>query len=125
MRLMFHPIDKWNIRLGNDLDVDLKITLSQNVQSKYVVMKKVIMHATTVKILVTARYMHIWHECLAMTNEKIMVRLTTETEHLCKRGDRVQDSLSNQSSVLLDYIEFRTRLNQFECSKNMKNVYPD
>ena len=25
-RLMFHPIDKWNVRLGNSLDVDLKIT---------------------------------------------------------------------------------------------------
>ena len=23
--LMFHPIDKWNVRLGNALDVDLKI----------------------------------------------------------------------------------------------------
>ena len=36
---MFHPIDKWNVRLGNALDVDLKITWSQNVQSKYVLMK--------------------------------------------------------------------------------------
>ena len=26
VRLMFHPIDKWNVRLGNALDVDLKIT---------------------------------------------------------------------------------------------------
>ena len=25
-RLMFHPIDIWNVRLGNALDVDLKIT---------------------------------------------------------------------------------------------------
>ena len=24
--LMFHPIDKWNVHLENDLDVDLKIT---------------------------------------------------------------------------------------------------
>ena len=60
------------------------------------------MHATTAKMIVTARYMHIWHGCLAMTNGKIMVRLKTETEHLCKRGDRVQDSLWNYSSVLLD-----------------------
>ena len=30
---MFHPIDKWNVRLGIALDVDLKITLSQNVPS--------------------------------------------------------------------------------------------
>ena len=122
---MFHPIDKWNVCLRNDLDVDMNITLSQNVQSKYVWMKKAIVHATTAKILVTARYIHLWNECLAMTNGKIMVRLKTETEHLRKRGDRVQDSLRNNISVWLDYIEFRTRPNQFECSKNMKTVYPD
>ena len=62
-------------------------------------MKKVIMHATTAKIIVTARYMHLWHEYLAMTNGKVMVRLKNETEHLCKRGDIVQDSLWNKSSV--------------------------
>ena len=32
---MFHPIDKCNLRLRNALDVDLKITRLQNVQSKY------------------------------------------------------------------------------------------
>ena len=53
-------------------------------------MKKVIMYATTVKIILTARYMHLWHECLAMTNGKIMVRLKTDTEHLFNRGDRIQ-----------------------------------
>ena len=37
---MFHPIDKWNVRLRNALDVDLKIILSQNFQSKYVLVKK-------------------------------------------------------------------------------------
>ena len=47
----------------------------------------------------TERYMQIWHKCVAMTNVKIMVRLNTETEHLCKRGDRVQYSLWNNSSV--------------------------
>ena len=57
------------------------------------------MHATTAKILVTARYIHLRHEYLAMTNEKIMVGLKTETENLCKRGDRVQDSLWNKSSL--------------------------
>ena len=46
---MFHPIDKWNVLLENDLDVDLNITLLQNVQSKYVLMKKVIMHEITAK----------------------------------------------------------------------------
>ena len=52
--------------------------------------KNVIVHATTTKIIVTARYMHLCHECLAMTNGKIMIRLKTETEHLCKKGDRIQ-----------------------------------
>ena len=99
---MFHPIDKWNVRLGNALDVDLKIMWSQNVQSKYVLLEKVIMHATKAKIIVTARYMHISHECIAMMNGKIMVRLKTETEHLCKRGDRVRDSLWNKIYVWLD-----------------------
>ena len=96
---MFHPIEKWNVCLGNALDVDLKITWSNNVQRFFFVMKKVIMHATTAKIIATARYMHPWHKCLAMTNGKIMVRLNNEIEHLCKRGDRVQDSLWNKSSV--------------------------
>ena len=62
-------------------------------------MKKVIVHATSAKIIVTARHMHLWHECLAMTNGNIMVRMKTETEHLCKKGDRVQNSLWNKSSV--------------------------
>ena len=31
-----------------------------------------------------------------------------------KRGDRIQDSLLNKSNVILDYIELRNRLNQFE-----------
>ena len=96
---MFHTIDKWNVRLGNALDVDLKITLSQNFQIKYVLMKKLIVHATMSKMIVIARYMHIWHECLAITNVKIMVRLKTETEHLCKRGYREMDSICNKRSV--------------------------
>ena len=86
--------------------------------------EKVNIHVKTVKMIVTARYMHISHECIAMMNGKIMVRLKTETEHLCKRGDRVQDSLWNKSSVWIDKIEFRTRLNQFECLRNMKTIYP-
>ena len=99
MCLMFHPIDKWNVRLVNALDVDLKITWLQNVQSKYVLMKNIIMHATTAKIIVTARYMRLWHKCLATMNGNAMVKLKTETEHLCYRGDRVQDILWNMSYV--------------------------
>ena len=53
-------------------------------------MKKVIVYAKTAKIIVTARYMHLWQECLAITNGKIMVRLKTEAEHLCKRGARIK-----------------------------------
>ena len=45
------------------------------------------------KKIVTVRYMHLWHECLAMANRKIMVKLKSETERLCKRGDRVHDSV--------------------------------
>ena len=36
-----------------------------------------------------------------------------------------KDSLWNKSSIWLDYIEFMNRLNQFECSKDMKTVYPE
>ena len=66
--------------------VDLKITLSQNVPShhkimingegKYVLMKRVIMHATTAKITMTIRYMHLWHICLAMTNVQVKSMVT-------------------------------------------------
>ena len=96
---MFHPIDKWNVRLGNDLDVDLKITLLQNFQSKYVLLKKVIVNATMVKNNSDCEIYASMEKYLAMTNGKIMVRLKTETEHLCKRGDRVQNILWNKSSV--------------------------
>ena len=34
-------------------------------------MKKLIVHATMTKITTTIRYMHIWNECLAMTNAKV------------------------------------------------------
>ena len=36
-----------------------------------------------------------------------------------------KDSLWSKSYVWLEHIEFRTRLNQFECPKNMKTDYPD
>ena len=79
-RLMFNLTGIRNVRPGNALDVDLKITQSQNVpshqnimrngESKYVLMKKVIVHATTAKITMTIRYTHLCHECLVMTNAK-------------------------------------------------------
>ena len=37
---------------------------------------------------------------------------------------KIKDNLWNKGSVRLYYIEFSTRLNQFECSKNMKTVFP-
>ena len=40
--------------------------------------------------------------------------MTTDTEHFYKRSDRINDGLYNKSSVWLEYIEFRNRLNQFE-----------
>ena len=39
-------------------------------------MKKVIVHATTAKIMMTIRYTHLWHECLAMTNAKVKIMVT-------------------------------------------------
>ena len=38
--------------------------------------KKVIVHATMAKITTTIRYMHIWHECLAMTNVQVKSMVT-------------------------------------------------
>ena len=71
------------VQLGNDLDADLNIILSQNVPShlktvrkdasQYVLMKKVIVRATTAMMTMTLKYTHLWHECLVMTNAKIKI----------------------------------------------------
>ena len=42
----------------------------RNGKSKYVLMKKLIVHATTAKITMTIRYTYLWHACLVMTNAK-------------------------------------------------------
>ena len=78
-RLMFHPIDKWNIHFGNALDVDMKTTWFAKCPKQVCFNEEKIVHATTAKIIVTARYMHIWHECIEMTDGKIMVRPKNET----------------------------------------------
>ena len=39
-------------------------------------MKKVIVHATTAKIMMTIGYTHLWHECLAMTNVQVKSMVT-------------------------------------------------
>ena len=80
-QLMFHLTKIRNVRLGNALDVDLKITWSQNVPShqniirigeiKYVLNKEVILHATMTKIAMTIKYTHLWHKCIVMTNAKV------------------------------------------------------
>ena len=80
-RLVFHLTEIWNVLFGNVIDVDLKIILSQNIPihlktarndvSQYVLMKKVIVHATTAKMTMTIRYTHLWQECIVMTNEKV------------------------------------------------------
>ena len=84
--MVIRTTDKRNVRLGNVLDVDLKITYLQNCQShqkrarngksKYVLMKKVILHATTAKTTVTKIYMHLCHVCLVMTNLLVEILVT-------------------------------------------------
>ena len=86
VRLMFHLTGIQNVRLRNAFDAELKITWSQNVPihqkimrnnvSQYVLIKKVIMHATTAKMTMTIRYNHLWHECLVMTNAKVESMVT-------------------------------------------------
>ena len=71
-QLVFHLTEIRNVRLGNALDVDLKIICSKNVpshqkimrngESMYVLIKKLIVHATTAKITMIIRYTHLWHE---------------------------------------------------------------
>ena len=78
VRLVIWTTDERDVRHSNVLDVDLKITKLKNIQShqnrtrdgeiKYILMEKVIVHATRVKITVTKRYMHLWHVCLVMMN---------------------------------------------------------
>ena len=45
----------------------------KNGKSKYVLIKRLIVHATTAKTTVTKRYMHLWHICLAMTNIQVEI----------------------------------------------------
>ena len=73
-------------QLGNALDADLKIILSQSFPShlntvrKYASLKnlrkKLIVHATTAMMKMTLRYTHLWHECLVMTNAKVKTMAT-------------------------------------------------
>ena len=51
--------------------------------------------------------------------------MRTETENLCKRGDRVQASLGNKSYEWLDYIELGLDSISLKCLENIKTVYQD
>ena len=85
-QLVFHITEIRIVRLGNVIDADLKIILSQNIPShiktvrkdasRYILMKKVIVNATTAKMTMTIRYTHLWHECLVMMNEKVKSMVT-------------------------------------------------
>ena len=64
------PIDRFSPIYGHPTPIFIKaiscktVPNKSNSESKYVSMKKVIVHATTAKITVTKRYMHLWHACL-------------------------------------------------------------
>ena len=45
-------------------------------RGKYVLMKKVIVHATSTKIMMTIRYTHLWHECLSITSVQVKNMVT-------------------------------------------------
>ena len=86
VRLVIWKTYVWNVRLRNDLDAYLKIIQLQNVQinqkrtrtdkRKYVLMKEVIVHATTAKITATKRYMHLLHVCMVMKNLLVEILVT-------------------------------------------------
>ena len=85
-RLVLHLNKILIVQLGNALDADLKIILSQNVPSHLKTVrkdaslknlrKKVIVHATTSMMTMTIRYMNLWHECLVMTKAKVKTMVT-------------------------------------------------
>ena len=57
-------------------NVQIYQKIMRNGKSKYILMKKVIMHATTAIITVNKRYMDLWHACLAMTNILVKIMVT-------------------------------------------------
>ena len=50
--------------------------ITRNKESKYILMKKVIVHSETAKITVTKRYMHLWNACLVMRNVLVEILVT-------------------------------------------------
>ena len=61
------PIDRFSPIYGHPTPIFIKaiscktVPNKSNSESKYVSMKKVIVHATTAKITVTKIFMHLWH----------------------------------------------------------------
>ena len=100
----------------------MNITCLQNVPShqkivkngeiKYVLMKKVILPATTPKILMTKRYTHLWHECLAITNVQVKSMVTIAIDQLdfdlvatCLMTPEVSDFIPGSLEDTNKYIE--------------------
>ena len=48
----------------------------RNSKGKYILLKNVIVHVTTTKIMMNIRYTHLWHECLAMMNVQVKTVVT-------------------------------------------------
>ena len=86
VRLVIPTTDKRNGHPENVLDVDMKTTylkmfqihqkIIRNGENKTVLMKKVIVHATTAKITAAKRYMNLWHVFLVMTNVLVGISVT-------------------------------------------------
>ena len=82
-RLALHLTKIWIVQLVNALDEDLKIILSQNVPSHVKTVrrdasltnlrKKAVVQKTTVMMMMTLKYRHLWHECLMMTYVKTKI----------------------------------------------------
>ena len=64
-----HVTEKQKVQVQIQVPSHQKIM--KNGESKYILMKKVIVHATTAKITTTIRYTHLWHKYLVMTNAKV------------------------------------------------------
>ena len=90
MRLVIWTNNGQNLQLANVLDADLNITEFINFrkhlkstrkrESKSISVKVVIVHsktnARTVIMIITKRYMHLWHVCLIMTKFVVEISVT-------------------------------------------------
>ena len=86
----------------------------KNGKNKYVLVKKVIVHATTVKITVTKINMHLWHICLAMMNVHFgdSLQLTNwilDSGATCQMTPEVSDFIQGSLEDTDKYIEVADR----------------